>query len=552
MDVFLLKSAACLAIFYTFYKVFLEKENLHRFKRFYLLGSLAISFGIPLITFTQYVTIPVPTTTEVVQTINPTNAIIAPETNYLAIAFWVIYGLGVLFFGFRFCRNLVSMIRKIVQNPQQFEHGIIHVLLRKFIIPHTFLNYVFLNKRAYEEHQIPQAVLDHEAAHAKQWHSVDILFVELLKVICWFNPLIHLFQKTIKLNHEFLADQAVLDKGISRQSYQEILLAYSSHAYAPSMAHAINYPSFKKRFTVMKKHTSTSSKLIKSLVVLPLLAILVYGFSSTQTVVNYQSNATKATAEQIAQYNTMAEFWNQRFAETAPERAIPLSELSTLETIYNVMSEDQRKSAQPFPVCSPPAKHISIEIDGYNISLNNKAISLAEFAYSLDMLTAKWNEDEMKNANLNIQIMKGKSEFMDKVEKEYQKTRLFKIKKNKLIPPPPPPPPAPEAPLSGKPNIKMAPGTPPPPPPAPSPDGITKPVMGVMLLNLPQVGPVPDLNDPEKLVEYMDEIGVPFYHEMNKITKEQALEIVRTHTLEITKVPHTDDGQTMMYFTKGC
>ena len=96
----------------------------------------------------------------------------------------------------------------------------------------------------------------HEQAHASQKHTADILFIEVLKVVFWFNPLFYLYKKEIKLNHEFLADRAVLKKGLDASVYKELLLSFSSNQNNLSLVNAINYSSIKKRFTVMKKQTS--------------------------------------------------------------------------------------------------------------------------------------------------------------------------------------------------------------------------------------------------------------------------------------------------------
>ena len=296
----------------------------------------------------------------------------------------------------------------------------------------------------------------------------------------------------------------------------------------------------------MKTRTSPRRKALKLVILIPLLAVLIYGFSSTEKVVRYApSEQQKATPDQVSQYNSMAKFWNQRFAETAPERSMPLSELSTLETLYNTMSESQRENANPFPVCNPAGKMISLWIQGFNIKLNNETVSLAEFASTINRITANWSIEDFENSSMQIKVGDSKSEFMKKLENEYQKTKLYKVKKNKLIPPPPPAPPAPPAPSANK-KVPEAPA----PPPVPEDGGL--PRMGVMIINLPSVGPNPDLSNPKELIEYIDELGLPFYHDMKKITKKEALEIALKHRLEIQWQPHADEGEPMMIFTNGC
>ena len=113
MDIYILKSAACLAAFYLFYKLFLENENMHFFKRFFLIGTLALSFLIPLFTFTMDV--------DVIESISPfvfanvngkeSNSFLFSEI--LPSIIWTIYLIGVLFFSIRFGKNLITLILKI-------------------------------------------------------------------------------------------------------------------------------------------------------------------------------------------------------------------------------------------------------------------------------------------------------------------------------------------------------------------------------------------------------------------------------------------------------
>lgn len=306
----------------------------------------------------------------------------------------------------------------------------------------------------------------------------------------------------------------------------------------------------------MKKSTSRRRKLLLSSFVLPLVALLVFGFSETKTVYQQVDGPSQATTEQVAQYNTMANFWNQRFEETHPERNMPLSELSTLENLYNSMSDAQKEVASPFPVCNPIGKMVSVWIRGFNVKLNNKTVSLVEFANAMDRITSQWTEADYENSTIQIQISDSKPDFIKNLEEEYQKTQLYAHRKDKLVPPPPPAPKAPKA-VRGVPDAPPVPDAkgntpnPPPPPPAPEVDG-KLPRMGVMIINLPTVGPQPDLSNPNELIEYIDELGLPFYHDMKKITKKEALEIARKHTLEIQWQPHADEGEPMLLFTNGC
>ena len=310
MGIYLLKFTACLAVLYFFYKLCLENENMHMFKRSYLLVSLAAALLIPALVFTEYVEVP-PITNIPAQeysipqvTDGPIGIPVALEKEVLDIEpiLWAVYFIGVLFFGIKFLKNLIQIFKRIQGNPKQRWQQYFHVLLKEQLPPHTFLSYIFLNKSKFEAGEIPKEVLLHEQTHARQKHSYDILLVEFLQVIFWMNPFIYLLKKAIKLNHEFLADQAVIKKGISQTRYQNTLLSYLSHdsfekQESTSIANAINYSSIKKRFNIMKTETSKKAILLRSILVLPLFSLLLLGFSETKTIEVIEPNHQQISFE---------------------------------------------------------------------------------------------------------------------------------------------------------------------------------------------------------------------------------------------------------------
>lgn len=349
---YLIKSAACLILFYGGYRLLLQNTSLHLIKRIYLLAGVIGSLLIPLVTFTTY--IPAPTEQQIViQTLTGT----AQESTGIDWTFWgwTIYFAGVLLMGVRFLRNLKGMFFKISHNERNLWPDHWKVLLGDPTVPHTFLRYIFLNRDEYHNREIPNEVLLHEQAHARQWHTLDLIGVELLHVILWFNPMIPLFKRAIKLNHEFLADQAVIEQGIPKERYQHTLLAFSSSATVPPLAHAINYSSFKKRFTVMKTQTSKTQGRLRLLLLLPLAAIMLFSFSNKEVAYLEEAPITLAqegaTKKQIKEYNKLARKYN----EMDPENMfIKKKDVDRMEYLYGLMTQAQKNSAQPFPSLPAP------------------------------------------------------------------------------------------------------------------------------------------------------------------------------------------------------
>ena len=362
MEMYLLNSAACLAILLLFYNLLLENETMHKFKRFYLLSSVLLALIIPFITFTTYVAAP----TDSLQQLSGSSLLISetdsPSKLNWAQLVWIIYGLGVVVFSIKFSSNLFRLIRRIQQNLKLKNKSYVNVLLSDKIEPHTFFNYLFFNKEEYLNKQIPSEVIVHEEAHARQLHSLDILLMEILQIVFWFNPLIYLTKNAIKLNHEFLADESVIKNGTETSLYQRTLLAFSSNAEASNLANAFNYSSIKKRFTVMKTHTSKRTQWSKALLLLPLLAILLFSFSKKEVVERERSRPNSenmeipnsnhsvvqdiATKKEVKEYNELAKKYN---ALSKKERTINREELGRMVYIFDRMTKEQRGRSEKFP-----------------------------------------------------------------------------------------------------------------------------------------------------------------------------------------------------------
>ncbi|MHA7832826.1 MAG: M56 family metallopeptidase, partial [Flagellimonas sp.] len=356
MIVFLIKSTACLAIFLAFYKLVLENESVHHFKRFYLLGALLAALIIPNIVFVEYVEVAqntalINTVTDMGKSSQP--MVKATETEWSEIL-WGIYALGVIVFALRFFKNLGQIGYRIHKNPKLKEKSTTRVLMGQPIPPHTFFCYIFLNKRQYEDRNIPEEVLLHEETHAKQKHSLDILLIELAQVILWFNPLIYLLKSSIKLNHEFLADQAVVNSSQDRVQYQNALLSYLSHDsfnkhQSIGIANAINYSSIKKRFTVMKTNTSKKSIVFRSFLLLPLTALLLFGFSEHRQIeregsfdqiikMDLLENGNVALGNKDFHFNEIPEILKQNFLQNYDAREIKVKINSLRPVHYNTIT----------------------------------------------------------------------------------------------------------------------------------------------------------------------------------------------------------------------
>ena len=279
--VYLLQVTCCIALLYSFYRLFMRHETYNQFNRILLLSILAISWILPLLKFspmnfdisqgsTLVSLIPevIITPQKIPQLQDATSGraiwIIIVSILYLAGVCW---NLGLL--GWK-----IAGIYKIIRRgtPHQLSDGTRIVAVNKDIAPFSWMHYIVVSKQDYESKN--ELILLHEQAHIKKGHTWDMLFVELSLILQWFNPTLWLLKEDMQDIHEYQADKAVLHQGIDAKKYQLLLIKKAVGTDRYSIANSFNHSSLKKRITMMLKQKSSSWAYLKGLFVLPLVAII--------------------------------------------------------------------------------------------------------------------------------------------------------------------------------------------------------------------------------------------------------------------------------------
>ncbi|WP_116790555.1 M56 family metallopeptidase [Flavobacterium psychrotrophum] len=274
MVTFLLKSTIAMAVLFGIYHLFLEKEKMHRFNRFYLLGALVFSLILPFVSIQD---MPGLYSAELPELILTDKA--DAETGHTAgwyIAVVAVYALVALLFLVRFISGIRAFYKTSYINKVVKKYRYIFVLVDGLPLPYTFANMVFVNRSEYEHNAIPEQLFIHELAHARQWHTLDVVFIEILKMVFWFNPLLYFYKRAMQLNHEFLADQAVVQQGNDTLQYLELLLEKASYKTNVKLAHNLNFLITKKRLDMITKTSNPIKKIIKQMAVLPLAIAMIF------------------------------------------------------------------------------------------------------------------------------------------------------------------------------------------------------------------------------------------------------------------------------------
>ncbi len=270
MMVYLVKFVVVSGILFYFYNLVLRNHKLFKFNRFYLLAILIVALLVPVtVVKTEIVEIPIfsdtantsePSTSAIQNEFTNSSSVTDKQTPSLStndILLFLYLSIALLFF-IKFFKNLRCIIKLKEKVDIVNIEGTGIVLRSDIPTSFSFFNHMFTNKERFEQGNLPIEVIEHEKVHIKQKHSLDIVFIELLQCIFWFNPFTYLIKKAIKLNHEFLADAHVISTFSSTYDYQKILLDYSSKhiPQSPAIVSNLNYGFTKKRFNMMTKNTS--------------------------------------------------------------------------------------------------------------------------------------------------------------------------------------------------------------------------------------------------------------------------------------------------------
>ena len=295
----MIKAALYLAAFYFVYSTLLSRDTLYRRNRAYIIISLVSALILPLITIQTNKPVNLffgKTLNEVLITgtnnsynSNATGNVI-PDIQILLIIFYFT-GLAILF-----CKlviDLSELVSLIIRNKNT-DSNIIR--FRGFNLSgFSALGYVFINSSLSEKDA--EEIKKHELNHLAHYHFIDIILIEIIKSLQWFNPFIHLFDRSLRAVHEYQADEGCLRNGIPVINYQQLIMSQVFKTRAFNITNSFSNPSLiKKRMIMMTKKRSRMLANLKLLMVLPVIAVVMIAFSSCKG----KTTGTEIASEIIA------------------------------------------------------------------------------------------------------------------------------------------------------------------------------------------------------------------------------------------------------------
>ncbi|MGN8067567.1 M56 family metallopeptidase [Mucilaginibacter sp. SG564] len=257
-----------LVLFYVFYVLLLRKETFFQLNRIYLVTAALLSFFIPMIQadwvqnlfITQQVKYTIYSSPVIIYSFKPVAASHISIGQILA----VLYGAGILFLSVRLIWQLIKL-KRVINQPQA-------------TAAYSFFGMVRLDE-ASSNNTIIEA---HEQVHAQQWHSADVMLIELVMIVNWFNPVVYMYRFAIKHIHEYIADRQAVQAGTNKAEYALLLLSQTFESPAHQLVNPFfNHSLLKQRIIMLQKNKSQRISLIKYGLSAPLFILMLILSSAT-------------------------------------------------------------------------------------------------------------------------------------------------------------------------------------------------------------------------------------------------------------------------------
>ncbi len=277
-----LKVAALIAVFYLFYQLLLAREAMPSLNRAVLLTAIALSLVLPLCVVTIHVSAPLAPIADRGGFTTPMDLVAPPSATQkptaatpLGAELWgsilgTILAAGILIRLSVVARSCWQLHRLIANGERHtLPSGTQVCVVESPVAPFSWMHTVVLSRA--EWLSLSPSVLAHEEAHVRHRHSYDVLVVEVLTALQWFNPVVWFLRQELRTLHEYEADASVLSRGFDESQYIHLLMQKATGIQACALANGIHTPKTKKRILMMLKTKTNRGAWLKALYIVPVV-----------------------------------------------------------------------------------------------------------------------------------------------------------------------------------------------------------------------------------------------------------------------------------------
>ena len=291
--IYLLRVSAYAAAIYSFYWIALRHTTFHQLNRGYLLTGLLLAFILPFLRIQSSLQFQTVNLETMLQAINEPDWLLSdesqatgvlagsnPDWNQILLYSYIVIALIILIRSIKGIRSIFKIKKKSVVIQTE---GISFHTGPDIRQPFSFLKWIFYP--AYNGKNIKELeILKHEKAHADQWHTLDLLFIELITVVLWFNPFVFLFRQSLKQVHEYQADLKAVETSEAKAEYLRLLVSNAEKSVLTGIASQFYWLKLKKRIIMITKNKTTKLYKLSYILIIPIIAISIMAFNSIDFV----------------------------------------------------------------------------------------------------------------------------------------------------------------------------------------------------------------------------------------------------------------------------
>ena len=309
---YLVKVAAFLAAGYFFYYALLRNDANFLGNRLFLLFMLPLSFLLPLAPLqSPFRSLTLTPEAFTVAASMPTAAM--PSASRLGSSLIILYWAGVALFMLRILFHLLHLYRLQQRHPRERLRNITLVKVASPIPPFSFFNRIFLHPAQGCSAGEMEQIISHESVHIRQLHSLDILVMEVVVALQWFNPVVWFYRKALKETHEYLADREVIAQGFNADGYRLLLFEQQFGAKLFEFASHLKQSQIKRRMFMMNRMKRAGQAPFKIILALPLIALLALALAGPRLIMAKGAAADDGKA--VAQKEDKAAVSDQELKE---------------------------------------------------------------------------------------------------------------------------------------------------------------------------------------------------------------------------------------------
>ncbi len=253
---YLLESSSCTAVFYLLYRLLLHRETFFGFNRAFLLLTIGLSIGLPLVELPSPVTALVAFPVALPAYASPLAAATAGPASFawssLVLGLYGTVAAGMLL---RLAFQLWRLRKLARQGPAEVYPGYKLIRTHGRLPTFSFGRWLFWNNQTRLTAQEAQQLLQHELAHIRGRHSADVLLVEVVKAAFWFNPFLYLYGHALRAVHEYLADRQAVNGG-DVSAYAHLMARQVLHPLPLALAQPFSQFGLKNRITMLRRSRS--------------------------------------------------------------------------------------------------------------------------------------------------------------------------------------------------------------------------------------------------------------------------------------------------------